>query len=80
MRTELDARQKSKPGPKPKPLAERANNFRMPVKRAIKTRSREEKLAVLRYWRHGLIPDEKKGVGFERQVTLREVAFRYKVS
>ena len=71
---------KRKPGPKPKPLEQSTRqSFRPPVKRVIKTRSREEKLAVLHYWKHGLVADEAKGGNVQRPVALKEVALRYQV-
>jgi len=54
--------------------------FRAPLKRSIKTHSREEKLDVLEYWKYGLVADEKQGVEYQRPVTLPEVSLRYKVS
>lgn len=79
---------KSKPGPKPKPLAERRKKFAPPIKRQITTRPRERKLAILQYWHYALVPVNGQGdIGnaqeeherILRHVTLAEVSERYKV-
>lgn len=76
-------RRKSKPGPKPTPLEFRKHSskssFLPPIKRAIHSRPRERKLAVLQYWRYGLVPDDAGGECHQRRVTLKEVSERYKV-
>jgi len=76
-------RKRSKPGPKPKCLAERADSshphFLPVIKRPIQTRSRERKLKVLQYWKSALVPDESKGGDHMRGVTIGEVSERYKV-
>lgn len=88
IRTEIIAsaktlRRKSKPGPKPTPLKLRKHSskssFLPPIKRAVHSRPRERKLAVLQYWRYGLVPDAAKGENDQRRVTLNEVSKRYKV-
>jgi len=71
---------RSKPGPKPQRASQMPQAFRAPLKRSIKTHSREEKLDVFEYWKYGLVADEKQGVEYQRPVTLPEVSLRYKVS
>ncbi|CUS15224.1 unnamed protein product [Tuber aestivum] len=73
-----DQTERLKPGPRPGARNQIPATFRASVKRVIKTRSREEKLAVLQYWKHGRVQDENRGEAFQRPVTLKEVSVRYK--
>ena len=76
-----NVRRKSKPGPKPTPLKSPrpSSDFLAPIKRAVHSRPRERKLAVLQYWKYGLVPDEGRGGNAQRRVTLKEVSQRYKI-
>ena len=72
------------PGPRPnssplRPPATPGNvKFAPAIKRIEISRPREKKLAILRYWYHALVPDEKSP-GKLRHVTRNEVIARYKV-
>ena len=78
----LNSKEKSKPGPKPKPLHRRKaaepGHFMPPVKRDYRSRTREFKLGVLCYWKYGLVPDEDQPEQ-RRHVTWQEVCKRYRV-
>ena len=77
----LNAKQTSRPGPKPKPLyhrkAAQTGHFVPPVKRDRRWQTRKFKLEVPCYWRFDLVPDEDQSG--ERQVTWQGVCARHRV-